>query len=145
MVLSLKSNRMEKMENLFRFYITLSDRHQRVVSNGSQYKARSPSRFIAGTPPFSHLHQRSWIKPYQLDHFFGDGTSIFTIVKEPKTAASNLNIAKQDYQWKISSNPISNLVRFLPGFEIASNPDPKKPVQEILFSSKKTSPLHPHC
>ena len=63
--------------------------------------------------------------------FFADDTFLFTIVKNPETAALNLNkdldsIAKWAYQWKMSFNP-----------------DPTKPAQEILFSCKKSSPLHP--
>ena len=63
--------------------------------------------------------------------FFADDTSLFSIVKDPKITADDLNhdlnlINQWALQWKMSFNP-----------------DPTKPVEEVLFSHKSNSPIHP--
>ena len=62
---------------------------------------------------------------------FADDTSLFTIVKDKNESADVLNndlllISKWTYDWKMLFNP-----------------DPKKPVQEVIFSRKKQSQSHP--
>ena len=62
--------------------------------------------------------------------FPGD-TFLFTIVKDKNETANTLNndlllISKWAYIWKMLSNP-----------------DPSKPAQEVLFSRKKKTEIHP--
>ena len=63
--------------------------------------------------------------------FFADDTSLFSIVHDPTISAFELNhdlnlIHQWARQWKMSFNP-----------------DPTKPAEEILFSVKRNSPIHP--
>ena len=63
--------------------------------------------------------------------FFADDTSLFSIVKDPKVSARDLQhdldlISKWAHQWKMSFNP-----------------DPTKQAVEILFSQKLKSVEHP--
>ena len=56
---------------------------------------------------------------------------MFSVVHDINTSASDLNedlekIGNWVFQWKINFNP-----------------DPNKQVQEIIFSRKKTAPVHP--
>ena len=56
---------------------------------------------------------------------------LFSVIKDPQSSASDLNldlevINQWAYQWKM-----------------AFNPDPTKPVTEILFSCKKKERNHP--
>ena len=62
---------------------------------------------------------------------FADDTSLFTIVKDKNESANTLNndlllISKWAYNWKMLFNP-----------------DPSKPAQEVLFSRKKKTQIHP--
>ena len=62
---------------------------------------------------------------------FADDTSLFTVVKEPITAANDLNhdlelIRQWAYAWRMSFNP-----------------DPEKQAVELTFSRKKTEIDHP--
>ena len=62
---------------------------------------------------------------------FADDTSLFTIVKDKNESANTLNndlllISKWAYNWKMLFNP-----------------DPSKPAQEVLFSRKKKTQVHP--
>ena len=62
---------------------------------------------------------------------FADDTSFFSVVKNNEESASNLTndldiISKWAYNWKMSFNP-----------------DPNKPVQEVLFSRKNSNITHP--
>ena len=61
---------------------------------------------------------------------FADGTSLFSVVHDINTSASDLNtdletIGNWAFQWKMNFNP-----------------DPNKQAQEIIFSRKKTASLH---
>ena len=63
--------------------------------------------------------------------FFADDTHLFSVVRDPQVTADELNhdlnlISKWAHQWKMSFNP-----------------DPSKPAEEILFSQKRKSPVHP--
>ena len=62
---------------------------------------------------------------------FADDTSLFTIVTDKNESANTLNndlmlISKSAYDWKMLFNP-----------------DPSKPVQEVIFSRKKQVQIHP--
>ena len=62
---------------------------------------------------------------------FADDTSLFTIVTDKNESANTLNndlmlISKSAYDWKMIFNP-----------------DPSKPVQEVIFSRKKQVQIHP--
>ena len=64
-------------------------------------------------------------------NFFADDTSLFPIVKDSITSADELNhdlqlISRWSLQWKMSFNP-----------------DPTKSAEEIIFSHKRTRPVHP--
>ena len=63
--------------------------------------------------------------------FFADDTMLFSVVKDPKLSADELNhdlelINRWAHQWKMQFNP-----------------DPTKQANEILFSCKKEKPVHP--
>ena len=63
--------------------------------------------------------------------FFADDTSLFSIVKDPKVSAEELNhdlnlISQWAFQWKMSFNP-----------------DPTKPAEEVIFSHKRNRQDHP--
>ena len=119
---------------LFESY--LSNRKQRVVINGS-YSEYLPIE--SGVPQGSVLgpllfliyindlekNIKSNIK------FFADDTMLFSIVKDPKVTAMELNhdlniIRQWAYQWKMEFNP-----------------DVTKQATEIIFSCKKNKPNHP--
>ena len=62
---------------------------------------------------------------------FADDTSLFSVVNDINTSASDLNedlekIGNWAFKWKMNFNP-----------------DPNKQAQEIIFSRKKTASLHP--
>ena len=114
----------------------LNNRSQRVMLNGTA-SARGPIK--SGVPQGSVLGPllflvfindlecgiKSQVK------FFADDTSLFSIVKDPNITADELNhdlnlINQWSWQWKMSFNP-----------------DPTKPVEEVLFSQKSNSPIHP--
>ena len=105
----------------------LSDRHQRVVSNGQTYKW---NKITAGVPQGSILGPLffliyindipSWLS--YSPKLFADDTSLFLVVKNVNETAKKLNkdlenISKWAHQWKKSFNP-----------------DPIKMANEVLFS-----------
>ena len=109
----------------------LQYRRQRVVLNG-QTSGWAPIR--SGVPQGSVLGPLLFlIYINDLEEgiiskikFFADDTSIYSIVYNPETSASELNsdlkkINDWAFQWKMSFNP-----------------DPTKPANEILFSHKKS-------
>ena len=60
-----------------------------------------------------------------------DDASLSTIIKDKNESANTLNndlmlISKSAYDWKMLFNP-----------------DPSKPVQEVIFSRKKQVQIHP--
>ena len=62
---------------------------------------------------------------------FADDTPLFSIVKVPERTANNLNydlmeVNKWAFQWKKSFNP-----------------DPTNQTQEVIFSRKTTTKIHP--
>ena len=62
---------------------------------------------------------------------FADDTSLFSVVHDINTSASDLNedlkkIGNWAFKWKMNFNP-----------------DPNKQAQKIIFSRKKTDSLHP--
>ena len=62
---------------------------------------------------------------------FADDTSLFSVVNDINTSASDLNedlekIGNWAFKWKMNFNP-----------------DPNKQAQKIIFSRKKTDSLHP--
>ena len=123
-----------ELYNLFGKY--LSDRFQRVILNGQTSSWRP---VIAGVPQGSVLGPFLFLVyindlPNQLKSsvkLFADDTSLFTIVKDKNESANTLNndlllISKWAYNWKMFFNP-----------------DPRKPAQEVLFSRKKKTQIHP--
>ena len=114
----------------------LSGRFQRVVLNGQTSSWRP---VLAGVPQGSILGPLLFLVyindlPDGLKSnakLFADDTSLFTIVKEKNESAIILNddlqlISSWANKWKMLFNP-----------------DPKKPVQELLFSRKNQIQNHP--
>ena len=115
----------------------LSDRKQRVVLNGME---SDWGNINSGVPQGSVLGPLLFlIYINDLENgiissikFFADDTSLFSIVKNPITSATNINndlkrISLWAVQWKMSFNP-----------------DPNKPAEEVIFSHKRHPPEHPH-
>ena len=123
-----------ELYNLLENY--LSGRFQRVVLNGQTSSWRP---VLAGVPQGSILGPLIFLVyindlPDGLKSnakLFADDTSLFTIVKDKNESANILNddlqlISSWAYKWKMLFNP-----------------DPKKPVQEVLFSRKNQIRNHP--
>ena len=115
----------------------LNNRKQRVVLNGS---SADYSIIESGVPQGSVLGPLLFlIYINDLERniksnvkFFADDTMLFSIVKDPHISAIDLNhdlniISRWAHQWKMEFNP-----------------DPSKQATEVLFSHKKSSPIHPN-
>ena len=63
--------------------------------------------------------------------FFGDDTSLFTIIKDENKSANVLN------------NDLSLISEWVFNWKMLFNPDPTKPAQEVLFSRRKKTLCHP--
>ena len=114
----------------------LRNRKQRVVLNG---QCSSWADVNAGVPQGSILGPLLFLI-YINDlsdglksecKLFADDTSLFSVVHDINTSASDLNedfekIGNWAFKWKMNFNP-----------------DPNKQAQEIIFSRKKTASLHP--
>ena len=114
----------------------LRNRKQRVVLNG-QYSSWADVN--AGVPQGSILGRLIFLiyindlsdglkSEFKL---FADDTSLFSVVNDINTSASDLNedlekIGNWAFKWKMNFNP-----------------DPNKQAQEIIFNKKKTASLHP--
>ena len=133
LLFKLKQNGIDGMLLLL-FESYLSNRKQRVVLNG-QTSDWAP--ILSGVPQGSVLGPLLiFINDLEKNikchvKFFADDTSLFSIVRDPHTTAEDLNhdldlINSWATQWKMSFNP-----------------DPTKPAEEILFSVKRKSPVHP--
>ena len=114
----------------------LKNRKQRVVINGSEsdwcdVKAGVPQGSVLG--PLLFLVYINDLENGMKSNvkFFADDTSLFSIVHDPLSSASDLNhdlelIRIWAHQWKMCFNP-----------------DPTKPAEEVLFSQNKSNPVHP--
>ena len=135
LVFKLKQNGVDgKLLSLLQNY--LLNRKQRVVLNGI---ASEWGPIASGVPQGSVLGPLLFLV-YVNDleeglksqvKFFADDTSLFSIVRDPLVSSFELNhdldlISKWAFQWKMSFNP-----------------DPTKAAEEILFSCKRASPVHP--
>ena len=135
LIFKLKQNGVKgNLLRLFENY--LCNREQRVVLNGmssnwGQINSGVPQGSVLGPLLFlvyiNDLEEgiKSEIK------FFADDTSLFSIVKDPKISADELNhdlklINDWAFQWKMSFNP-----------------DPTKPAEEVIFSNKREQRAHP--
>ena len=135
LVFKLQQNGIEgKFLNLLRNYLT--NRKQRVVLNGMEsnwgdIKAGVPQGSVLGPLLFLVYINDLEVGIKSTVKFFADDTSIYSIVYDPVISAAELNhdldlIKKWAHQWKMSFNP-----------------DPNKQAEEILFSNKLQSPVHP--
>ena len=114
----------------------LNNRKQRVVINGMEsswgdIKAGVPQGSVLGPLLFLVYINDLEVGIKSAVKFFADDTSIFSVVRDPLVSAVELNhdlglISQWAYQWKMCFNP-----------------DPTKQAEEILFSQKRRSPVHP--
>ena len=111
----------------------LNGREQRVVINGcysewGSIKSGVPQGSVLGPLLFLvYINDlENGIK--SSIRFFADDTSLFSTVNDPNSSAEELNNDLQQwaFQWKMSFNP-----------------DPTKPVEEIVFSCKHAHVQHP--
>ena len=135
LIFKLKQNGISgRLLRLFENY--LQNRKQRVALNGS---FSDYSKIESGVPQGSVLGPLLflvYINDLQVNiksniKFFADDTMLFSIVKDPKVSANDLNhdleiIYQWAHQWKMEFNPDAN-----------------KQATEVLFSCKKVSPNHP--
>ena len=135
LIFKLKQNGVSgKLLSFFSSY--LSNRKQRVVLNGSLSEVASIESGVPQGSVLGPLLFLVYINDLEKDirsnvKFFADDTMLYSIVHDPLKTASDLNhdlnkIGEWAYQWKMSFNP-----------------DPNKQANEVLFSCKKNSPVHP--
>ncbi len=135
LIFKLKQNGVQG--NLLKFFENyLSDRYQRVGINGqfSEYttvESGVPQGSVLG--PLLFLVYINDLEDGLRSHvkFYADDTMLYSIVRDPVLSAADLNhdlelIQKWAYQWKMEFNP-----------------DPTKQATEVLFSCKRSSPIHP--
>ena len=114
----------------------LKNRKQRTVLNGQSsswgdVSAGVPQGSILG-PLFFLVYINDLTADLRCNvKLFADDTSLFTIVQDSDTAASDMNhdmelISKWAHDWRMSFNP-----------------DPQKQAVELIFSKKKTETNHP--
>ena len=123
-----------ELYNLLENY--LSGRFQRVVLNGETSSWRPiladvPYGSILG--PFLFLIYINDL-PNELKcnvKLFGNGTSLFTVVKDKNESANVLN------------NDLQSISTWAYNWEMLFNPDPRKLAQDVLFSRKKKIQVHP--
>ena len=123
-----------KLLMLFKNY--LLDRKQRIIINGesSEYfpiESGVPQGSVLG--PLLFL---IYINDLETDiksniRFFADDTMLFSIVFDPVTSAISLN------------NDLSSIQKWAHQWKMEFNPDPTKQATEVLFSVKKSKPVHP--
>ena len=114
----------------------LSNRKQRVVLNGkssnwSPISVGVPQGSVLG-PLFFLVYINDLVENVSSDaKLFADDTSLFTVVYDEGIAADQLNrdlkvISDWAYQWKMQFNP-----------------DKNKQAIQVIFSQKRTKPVHP--
>ena len=114
----------------------LMNRKQRTVLNGQNsdwgdISAGVPQDSILG-PLFFLVYINDLAANVKCNvKLFADDTSLFTVVEDPNTAASDMNhdlelIKQWAHDWKMSFNP-----------------DPQKQAVELIFSTKKVETNHP--
>ena len=114
----------------------LSSRQQRVILNGkfsdwSFITAGVPQGSVLG-PLFFLIYINDLVDDVSSDaKLFADDTSLFTVVYDETVAADQLNrdlkvITDWAYQWKMQFNP-----------------DINKQAVQVIFSQKRTKPIHP--
>ena len=120
--------------NLFENY--LENRKQRVVLNGSHSDYSSIESGVPQGSVLGPLLFLIYINDLETNihsniKFFADDTMLYSVVRDPFIFANDLNhdlhvIQQWAYQWKMEFNP-----------------DPTKQATEVLFSCKKSKPIHP--
>ena len=123
-----------ELYNLLENY--LSDRFQKVLLNGQTSSWRP---VLAGVPQGSILGPLLFLiyindVPNELKSnakLFADDTSLFNIVKDKTESAT------------ILSNKLSEISKWTYDWKMRFNPDPCKPAQEVVFSTKKKTQNHP--
>ena len=114
----------------------LSNRFQSVLLNA---QASSWIPVLAGVPQGSvlgPLHFLIYINDLSNElksnaKLFADDTSLFAIVKDKNKSANML------------SNDLRRISKWVYNWKMLSNPDPRKPAQEVVFSRKKKLQSHP--
>ena len=135
LIFKLKQNGISgNLLNLFENYLT--NRKQRVVLNGSHSDYTSiesgvPQGSVLGPLLFLIYINDLEINVYSNVKFIADDNMLYSVVRDPFISANDLNhdlhvIQQWAYQWKMEFNP-----------------DPTKQATEVLFSCKKSKPIHP--
>ena len=135
LIFKLKQNGISgSLLKLFRNY--LSNRKQCVVLNGSSsdysgIESGVPQGSVLGTLLFLIYINDLEINIKSNIKFFADDTMIFSIVKDPKISANDLN------------HNLETIRQWVNQWKLEFNPEPTKQATEILFSCKTSIPCHP--
>ena len=114
----------------------LTNRKQRTVLNGTSSSWGNASAVVPQGSILGPLMFLIYIKDLTDDlncivKLFADDTSLFTIVKDPKTAADDMN------------HDLNLIQLWANKWRMSVNPDPRKQAIELIFSTKRDNSDHP--
>ena len=123
-----------KLLSFFKSY--LSNRKQRVSMNGSYSEFANIESGVPQGSVLGPLLFLVYINDLEKDiksnvKFFADDTMLYSVVKDPKLSASELN------------HDLEKINQWAKQWKMAFNPDPNKQANEVLFSCKTKKVDHP--